>query len=50
VDFVSTVGNKNGFVLMFSRERPIYQPGRRPIFGFCRYIGISQNGQFYWPQ
>jgi len=28
-----------------SRDKPIYQPSRykRPIFGFCQYIGIGQN-------
>ena len=26
------------------------QQYNRPIFGFCRYIGISQNGRFHCPQ
>jgi len=28
-------------IVLEIRDRPIY----RPIFGFYRYIGISQNGQ-----
>jgi len=32
--------------IFLTRDRPIY----RPIFGFYRYIGIGQNGQFYRPQ
>jgi len=30
-------------LLVYTRDRPIYRPGRyyRPIFGFYRYIGIG---------
>jgi len=33
-------------VVLQRRDRPIYRPGQyyRPIFGFYRHIGISQNG------
>jgi len=31
--------------MVYARDRLIY----RPIFGFYRYIDISQNNQFYWP-
>ena len=38
--------NCNVAINVRTRDRPIY----RPIFGFCRYIGIGQNRRFYRPQ
>jgi len=44
------VDTRNKTVLIASipciRDQPIYQPGRWPIFGFYRYIGIGQNSWF----
>jgi len=43
---------ENNQLIEISGDISIYRPSRYnwPIFGFCRYIGIGENGRFYWPQ